>query len=532
MPSNNLAVPDADEKGENAHLEQAPEDFKIQQDQAIRAEDFEHKIDLWLSIKTYRKAVLWSMAFSLCIICDGYDTGLLSSLAGLPPFREKYGHKAGTGYQLTAGWQTAITEAAYIGNVFGIFVSSWFQDRFGYRRTIQIFVVWMTAALFMVFFAPNVQVFFVGELLCGLPWGAFSSSAVSYASEVTPISLRGYLTTYVNLCWVIGQFIASGVLVGVSSRTDQWAYKLPFAVQWVWPVPIFILVTLAPESPWYYVRKGRYEDAERSVIRLAHAGDHVQPADTVAMMVRTNQAELENEAGTSYLECFKGVNLRRTEIACMAWMAQILSGSSFANSPTYFLQQAGLSTTYSFDIGLAAKALAFVGTCGSWVTLTYYGRRPVFVGGLAVLTLILLLVGAVSFAPKSDTAAKWGIAGLTLVWVFTYDFTIGPVTYAIVGETSSTRLRSKTVGLARNAYNVIHIIAGLLYTYQVNNTAWDWGAKAGWFWGGSALIALIWAYFRLPEMKHRSFRELEILFERRIPAREFKNTQVDLQAEH
>lgn len=69
---------------------------------------------------------------------------------------------------------------------------------------------------------------------------------VAYASEITPVRLRGYLTTYINMCWVIGQFISSGVLVGVQARTDQWAYKIPFAIQWVWPLPLFIIVSFAP----------------------------------------------------------------------------------------------------------------------------------------------------------------------------------------------------------------------------------------------------------------------------------------------
>jgi hypothetical protein len=36
-------------------------------------------------------------------------------------------------------------------------------------------------------------------------WGTFQATVVSYASEITPVALRGYLTTYVNLCWIIGQ---------------------------------------------------------------------------------------------------------------------------------------------------------------------------------------------------------------------------------------------------------------------------------------------------------------------------------------
>lgn len=32
--------------------------------------------------------------------------------------------------------------------------------------------------------------------------------------------------SYVNLCWVMGQFIAAGVLQACSSRTDEWGYKV------------------------------------------------------------------------------------------------------------------------------------------------------------------------------------------------------------------------------------------------------------------------------------------------------------------
>lgn len=54
----------------------------------------------------------------------------------------------------------------------------------------------------------------------------------------------------------MGQFVAAGVNRGCVTREDQWAYRIPFAVQWVWPVPIIIGVALAPESPWWHVRKG------------------------------------------------------------------------------------------------------------------------------------------------------------------------------------------------------------------------------------------------------------------------------------
>lgn len=118
---------------------------------------------------------------------------------------------------------------------------------------------------------------------------------MSYASEVAPLSLRGYLTTYINLCWVIGQFISAGVLVGVQTRTDMWSYKIPWAIQWIWPIPLFILAWMAPESPWFFVRQGRLPEAEAAVSRLQGKSEKISASNTVAMMVRTNQFEIDTE---------------------------------------------------------------------------------------------------------------------------------------------------------------------------------------------------------------------------------------------
>lgn len=68
---------------------------------------------------------------------------------------------------------------------------------------------------------------------------------------MSPVALRAYVTSYVNLCWAIGGFISTGVLRGALDRTDQWAYRIPFALQWIWPIPIIIGVGFAPERYGY-----------------------------------------------------------------------------------------------------------------------------------------------------------------------------------------------------------------------------------------------------------------------------------------
>lgn len=59
----------------------------------------------------------------------------------------------------------------------------------------------------------------------------FQTITCVYAIEVMPTCLRAYLTSYINLCWLLGQLIASGVLRGTLNMAAPWSYRVPFALQ-------------------------------------------------------------------------------------------------------------------------------------------------------------------------------------------------------------------------------------------------------------------------------------------------------------
>ncbi|KXG51983.1 General substrate transporter [Penicillium griseofulvum] len=501
--------------------------------EAKQATDDEHSQTLMQALRENRKAVMWSVLISGCIIMEGYDTILMGNFWGYPSFNKKYGQDYGgdIGWQVSAAWQTGLSMASTVGCIFGGILNGYMASKYGYRIVMIVALAALTALIFITFFANSAAVLLVGQVLCGLSWGVFATVGPAYASEVCPTVLRGYLTIYVNLCWAIGQLIASGVLYGLVDRTDQWGYRIPFGLQWIWPVPLIVISWLAPESPWWLVRMDRLEDAKRSVRRLGGGKTEDQINGQVAMMLHTIKLESEIEAGTSYYECFKGVDLRRTEICCMAFVGQILSGSTFAYSPSYFFIQAGLSVTHSFQLGVGCTAIAFTGTCFSWWLITGFGRRTLYVWGQGILCTILLLIGILDVS-SSANGIMWAQAGLCFAWLLTYSLTIGPIAYAIVSETSSIRLRPLTVCLARTAYQIINVVSQVLEPYFMNPTAWNASGKTGFFWGGTAFIAFVWAFFRLPEAKDRTYAELDILFVQKVNARKFSSTVVDIYAVH
>lgn len=145
--------------------------------------------------------------------------------------------------------------------------------------------------------------------------------------------------------------------------------RIPYAIQWVWPIPIIFVCVFCPESPTWrkqeirsshtssdtsVVEHGREAEAEAAVRRLQSPSDGIHiptPQETVALLVQTNAYEKQITEGVGYLECFRGVNLRRTEITVGTWIAQQMAGPVLMTYAIYF-QQAGLASDQAFNMTL------------------------------------------------------------------------------------------------------------------------------------------------------------------------------------
>ena len=168
------------------------------------------------------------------------------------------------------------------------------------------------------------------------------------------------------------------------------------------------------------------------------------------MIIETDRLEQTMEAGSTYADCFKKINIRRTEIAIGVYSIQVLSGIYLVGYATYFFQLAGLPTDQAFNMGVGFLAVGFVGTCLSWVLLVHFGRRRIYNIGLATLALLQFIIAIIDCAPNYDRrpSLTWAQSVLMLVWNFVYDWSIGPVCFVLLCEVSATRVRGKTIALA------------------------------------------------------------------------------------
>ncbi|KAH0133086.1 putative maltose permease, partial [Aureobasidium melanogenum] len=485
----------------------------------------EHELGFWKGVKLYPKAVFWSAFFCIAVIMAGFDPQLVSSFYALPAFQKKYGQLYEGEYIIPAPWQTGLGMGNAVGQLVGALACGWPLERFGRKRTLAACCYWSIAWIFMQFFSNNLTILCIGEIFAGLGYGFYVVIAPVYASDVCPLALRGVLTASVNLAFVIGQFIAQGTAAGVESRSDSLAYKLPFAIQWIWPVVLLIGLCFAPESPYWLVRQGRRDDAKHALEKLTSKRDRPDLEAMLVLIEETDLLEREYEASTTYLDCFKGTNLRRTEICTMVYLIQVIGGNPLIGYATYFFEQAGLASADAFNMGVGNTALGFVGTCLSWPLMLKFGRRTIYNCGMVVMTVILFTIGFLDI-PRHNTGAIWAQATLMDIWTFVYQMTVGPICFVLICEVSSTRLRGRTIAIATAVQSLFGIVFTIGMPYMLSSDEGNWKGKAGYLFGAISVACLVWCWFRLPETFGRTFQELDIIFEHKVSARKFASYEV------
>jgi len=172
-------------------------------------------------------------------------------------------------------------------------------------------------------------------------------------------------------------------------------------------------------------------------------------------------------------------------------------------------------------------AVGFVGTIVSWFLLVRFGRRTIYNTGLASLVILMFIIGILDCIPGRPSGVTWAESTLMLVWNFAYDLSVGPICFVIISESSATRVRSKSIAVATAAQAILGIAMTVAIPYMINPDQANMQGKLGFFFGGLAALCFAWAYFRVPETMGRTYEELDILFDRKVPARMFGDYVID-----
>lgn len=269
------------------------------------------------------------------------------------------------------------------------------------------------------------------------------------------------------------------------------------------------------------VNKGREEKALKSLRRLGYSESTGEDIKRLANIKTTLEEIRQETEGVTYIECFRKSNLRRTIIAITPLSVQMFTGIVFAASySTYYAQLAGYSTAMSFKLQIIQQVISMLGNFMSWYLIDKVGRRNLTVYGTIALTVILWVMGGL--AVGGSPAELKGCVSMILLYCWLYNVTIGATAYTLLTEVATARLRVKTIAIGLAVQSCFNVMWSFVMPYLFNPDRANLGGKVGFIFGGLSIPCIIFMWWYQPETAGRSYEELDEMFMKKVPARNFK----------
>lgn len=411
-------------------------------------------------------------------------------------------------------WIVGLVNAApYIASAFlGCWLSDPLNNYFGRRGTIFFSAIFCLFSVIGSAFTQNWYQLFICRLLLGIGMGSKASTVPIYAAENVPASIRGGLV----MSWQM--WTAFGIFLGFCANLAMYsvgriAWRLQLGSAFIPAVPLVIGIFFCPESPRWYMKKGRYAEAYKSLLRLRNnpiqaARDlyyvHAQLVEEAAIIGESNYI-------TRFIELFTIPRVRRATLASFTVMlAQQMCGINiiaFYSSSVFV--KAGSSTLTallaSFGFGLVNFVFAFPAL---W-TIDTYGRRTLLLFTFPQMAWTLLAAGLCFLIP-SDSKAHLGLIAL-FIFLFAafYSPGEGPVPFTYSAEVFP--LSHREVGMAWAVATCLFWAAVLSLTWPRMLAVMSPTGAFG-FYTGLNVLAFIMILLWVPETKQRTLEELDYVF--------------------
>lgn len=474
----------------------------------------------WETIKKFPFACFCIGVMIFTLVLTSFESQAGGIVISISMFRKHFGVIQPDGsYVLEAQWQSAISGVPLAAQIIGQWTGSWLADHFGKKWVIYVSILVSTAFIGIEFAATTIQTFLAGKTMNGLCLGIIQASIVSYVADITPFALRGASTALCNISFSIGPLVCFIINYSESDRLDSWAYRSIFAAQWGFSAISLITLLFVPDSPTYYILKGKTEKAEACYEKLLK--DPVSIQQQMAVVINTIKESQTSADSCTFLDCFKGNNLKRTMVASVPFIFCPFSGVYFTgNYTTYWFQLAGLSDSESFKYTIGAQILSIARCVATLFVVDRFGRRTNILYGVGTIIVVDFIIGGTGLVKDNDQALKATISFM-MMYGFFYNFGLGSVCYPIASENPTSALRTKTIGLALSSTNIAGMVWSFVLPYIFNPDEGNLGASTMFIFAGFSLLFWVYFYFCVPETANRTLEEVDEMYFNKVPLRNF-----------
>ncbi|KAF1940723.1 MFS sugar transporter-like protein [Clathrospora elynae] len=392
---------------------------------------------------------------------------------------------------------------------------------FGRRGTIFISCVISFIAGIWMASANNWPNLLIARFSLGFAVGAKSSTTPVYAAESAPKTIRGALTMMWQMWTAFG--IMLGFIVSVAFQnvtiiggpTSPWRWML--ASTSIPPLIVCFQVYFCPESPRWYMEKGKFDKAFDSLCRLRK--HKIQAARDIYYAYKLLEVEqAEREGRNAWKEFFTVRRNRRAAQSAffVMFMQQFCGVNVIAYYSTAIFEQAGFSRSEALLTSMGTGITNFVFAIPAIYTIDTFGRRNLLLTTFPLMGLCLLWCGMSFYLPLDPETGRPTQARLASIAAAIYTFMAvyspgeGPVPFTYSAEAFPLHLRDVGMAFATATCWGFNFILSLTWPALV--AAFTPQGAFGWYAAWN-FFGWVYAYFLLPETKALTLEELDTVFD-------------------
>ncbi|KAI1520198.1 monosaccharide transporter [Pyrenophora tritici-repentis] len=446
-------------------------------------------------------------------ILFGYDSGYINGVLGMNFFKQRFGSPSNdkdaySGLMYRTWEKSLIVSILSAGTFFGALIAGSVADWIGRRSTIIAGCGIFSLGVALQVASTSVGVLVPGRLIAGFGIGFVSAVIILYMSEIAPKRFRGAIVSGYQFCITIGLLLAAVVDNRTQHRMDSGSYRIPMSLQWLFALVLGVGLFLLPESPRWYIKKGRNTDAARALATLrgqSPNSDYVN--DELKELVANHEYEMRTmRAGWG--DCFTGgwkpsSNLRRVVLGMALQMMQQWTGVNFI---FYY------GSTFFKTVGIQNAFLVSMIT-----TAVNFGRRPLLIFGAIGMLICEFIIAIVGTVAEGSKAAGIVLIVFTCIYIFFFASTWGPGAWVLIGEIFPLPIRAKGVALSTASNWFWNFVISFITPYMVDQEYGNLKARVFFVWGATCTLCVVFAYFLVPETKGLSLEQVDHMLEETTP---------------
>jgi len=480
---------------------QAAEEDVMESAPLIEESASEREIDLTRAIVLFLIPALGGLLF-------GYDIGATSG--AIDSIKDAV--KSGTDwYDLSAFQEGLVVSSALLGGMVGSVFTAALGSKLGRKTELLLASVLYGSGILVSVFAGSCPMLCLGRLTYGVGVGFAMHGAPSYIAETAPSSLRGLFISLKEALIVFG--ILLGYFVSFLLVDDvggwRWNYGVALPVILVFGTGMLFL----PESPRLLILQKKVDEAKaamRSVCGDVNDVDAVVESETALMQTVVGDQQKPSEG------LFERRNWKPLYITLSLVFFQQATGQP---SVLYYAQEIFQKAKIFSDSSSASAAAVVMGfwklvtTIFSATKVESLGRRPLLLYGVSGLTVSLGVLSVSNWlgdVPSISTAAAWGGVVALLVYVGSYQFSFGPVTWLLVGELYPLETRTQGIALCTFTNFGVNFLVSLLFPVLSDSI----GLSAEYLvFALIGAVGVVSIYLSVPETTGKSLEEIEAIME-------------------